>query len=605
MHKRSLAVSQFLALCVVGVWLSSAGCQAVLDRTVNNGPVLPGGNSIQHYAGGGMLGEQWTRDGQCRVILDWLSKVKQEFPALRFDPRGMAVPMGYYVNLFRDSTFVPVFGMSYHQMPTSTSTHLWQRILHTDGCLGIGRFGKYHKDFQPYAGILQYAFQEGPLSGGEDLKKAVEKLNREEPEMAEAWRKLREESSSRDNYQELQGYAKPIPRNLRWERDRVMYESQPVGVMPVWADRRFNSLWPSETQAFHAALTDKLKAMAQTRGEATSAGNPQRSHSLRDEQTIASAESDVETTADPKEERVRHRREQLNSIYEESLKRSRENIVPNDKPYWTSASRDVVIKMSMEPWCIPDSRRNGRIEVHTTDSTLYKDENPRLQTIFAELSTRIRTECPGMKELVLHGFLEKDRVFYAWVALERGGQLESRMDVKQDQRDRAAAQEKAAACKSAPIRNPWGKAGPSQFDEPNPCQMLLAMNEVLSATHSRIAGPCSLLNYSGCAASARTDADAFQLQLTHFEKGTCDRHGDCTFSATFHCQNFRYCALSGIVSDLPLAGRAAFSRSPNGTWVATPPTLKRTTVLGSPGLPVEQLCPEVMEAIRCPPRSSY
>ncbi|MBX3325209.1 MAG: hypothetical protein KF682_04860 [Nitrospira sp.] len=134
-------------------------------------------------------------------------------------------------------------------------------------------------------------------------------------------------------------------------------------------------------------------------------------------------------------------------------------------------------------------------------------------------------------------------------------------------------------------------------------QMFLAVCEVFRAMHSRVAGPCSLLNYSGCTASARTDADAFQVQLTHFEKGECDRHGDCTFSVTFHCQNFRYCALSGIVSGVPLAGRAAFSRSPTGTWVATPPTLKAKKALGAPGLPVEQLCPEVMEAIRCPPRS--
>jgi hypothetical protein len=259
--------------------------------------------------------------------------------------------------------------------------------------------------------------------------------------------------------------------------------------------------------------------------------------------------------------------------------------------------------MSKEPWCIPDSRHPGAIEVHTTDTTLYNDENPRLQQTFTKLSEQIRAACPGMKELVLKGFLDEEYVFYAWVALQRGGQLEARVDVKQDKRDRAAVQEKAATCKSAPIRNPWEKTGLSQFVEPNACQMLLAVNELFSGIHSRIAGPCSLLNYSGCAASGRTDADAFQLQLTHFEKGDCDRNGDCSFSITFHCKNLRYCALSGIVSGLPMAGRAAFSHGPNGTWVVTSPTLKENKAIRSPGPPVEQLCPEVIEAIRCPPRS--
>ncbi|MDR4469610.1 MAG: hypothetical protein MRJ68_15170 [Nitrospira sp.] len=175
---QNILKSQFIAMCLLGVCLSSSGCQAVLDRTVNNIPMLPEENKIQRYAGGGTLGEQWTRDGQCRVILDWVSKVKQEFPALRLDPRGTAPPMGYYINLFRDSEFVPVFGVPYHRMTKAASTRLWQRTLHTNGCLGIGRFRDYQPDFQPYAGILQRAFQESPLDGGEHLKKGVEGLNR-------------------------------------------------------------------------------------------------------------------------------------------------------------------------------------------------------------------------------------------------------------------------------------------------------------------------------------------------------------------------------------------------------------------------------------------
>ena len=586
---QNILISRFIAMCLLGVCFSSSGCQAVLDRTVNNVPMFPEGNKIQRYAGGGTLGEQWTRDGQCRVILDWVSKVKQEFPALRLDPRGTAPPMGYYLNLFRDSSFVPVFGMSYNQMSTSNGTHVWQRILHNNGCLGIGQFQKFQKDFQPYAGILQYAFQESPLDAGEHLKKGVEDLNRQDQELAEAWRKIRQDTSSREHYQELLAYAKPIPRNLRWERDRVMYESLPVGAMPVWADRRFNSLWPSETQAFHAALDEKLKTMASLFGEGEGSREQGRQDGPRVEDTGSSDQGPL----------TRAGRQRMTR--EEFMERYSEKTVPNEKPYWTSESRDVVIKMSKEPWCIKGSRHPGVTEVHTTDSSLYNNKNPRLQKIFTELSQQIRSECPGMKELVLHGYLEKNRVFYAWVALRNGGQLEARMDVKQDQRERAAAKNKAAACKSAPIQNPWGKTGRPHVDEPNPCEMLLAVTEFFSADFARIFGPCSLLKQNGC--EGGVDKDYMQIKLTHFGKGECDRNGDCTFSMTFHCENVRFCAASMPLPGLPLAGRTAFLRGPNGTWIAKRPTMKETKALRFLGLPVEQLCPEVIEAIRCPPRS--
>lgn len=47
-------------------------------------------------------------------------------------------------------------------------------------------------------------------------------------------------------------------------------------------------------------------------------------------------------------------------------------------------------------------------------------------------------------------------------------------------------------------------------------RMFLVVCEVFRAMHSRVAGPCRPLNYSGCAASGRTDADAFEVQRTHF-----------------------------------------------------------------------------------------
>ena len=186
--------------------------------------------------------------------------------------------------------------------------------------------------------------------------------------------------------------------------------------------------WPNETQAFRVPLYDKLKTVPLMFGEEARSRELGRWDILRIENTVSEDQGGM----------TRHDRQRMTR--EEFMQRYSQKTVPNEKPYWTSDSGDVVVKMSKEPWCIKDSRRGGAIEVHTTDSNLYADDNPRLQTIFSNLSGKILEECSGMKELVLHGFLNKERVFYAWVALRNGGQLESRMDVKQDQRRRKGAE---------------------------------------------------------------------------------------------------------------------------------------------------------------------
>lgn len=69
-------------MCLLGVLVVSVGCQALLDRTVNNTLMFPGVDKIQHYAGGGTLGDQWTQDGQCREQL-----CPEVIEAIRCPPR--------------------------------------------------------------------------------------------------------------------------------------------------------------------------------------------------------------------------------------------------------------------------------------------------------------------------------------------------------------------------------------------------------------------------------------------------------------------------------------------------------------------------------------
>lgn len=138
----------------------------------------------------------------------------------------------------------------------------------------------------------------------------------------------------------------------------------------------------------------------------------------------ASALSNGQAPVVSRPERQRMSRDEFTERY--SLKTE-----ANEKPYWTSETGDVIVKMSREPWCIKN--RNGLIEVHTTDSTLYQEGNSRLQTIFSKLSGQIRKECPGIKDLVLNGYLNTERVFYSWVDLTAGGILVARTDVKKEQ----------------------------------------------------------------------------------------------------------------------------------------------------------------------------
>lgn len=248
--------------CLFSFLSSLTGCQGVLNRTVNNIPILPEGSKVSTYSGGGSLGSKWTRDGQCQVLLDWLNKIKEEYPNLGFDNRGGTPPQQYYINLFRDSSFVPVFGISYKAMDGKTKEYLWRSIMFNNGCIGIGMFKKYQQQFDPYRGILNHAFN-AVSYGSQQISSASDAVNHEEKEMNEALRIIHNASTTIQDFRTLQQYSQPTQATLVRERNkRRMRGSSGQREIDPRQNITFRSLWPSEIKSFQAALDKKLELIA-------------------------------------------------------------------------------------------------------------------------------------------------------------------------------------------------------------------------------------------------------------------------------------------------------------------------------------------------------
>jgi hypothetical protein len=242
--------------------LGISGCQAVLNRTVNNIALLPEGSKVSTYSGGGALGAKWTRDGQCQVLLDWLSRIKEEYPNLGFDNRGGTPPQQYYINLFRDSNFTPVFGAPYKELDGTTKDYVWRSIMFNDGCIGFGRFTKYQQQFDPYRGILNYAFNSVSY-GGQQISSAADAVNHEEKQLDEALSIIHNTPITVEAFRTLQRYSQPTQATLIRERNnRRMRASSGQREMPTQQNVTFRSLWPSEVKRFQAALDKKLEVIA-------------------------------------------------------------------------------------------------------------------------------------------------------------------------------------------------------------------------------------------------------------------------------------------------------------------------------------------------------
>lgn len=220
------------------------------------------GNQVSKYLGGGELGGKWTRDGQCEVTLKWLNKVKEEYPDLKIGNRGQVPSLPYYANLFRDSSFVPVFGESYLTMASSTKTNLWSNTFYGDGCIGWSRFKKYQADFDPYRGILENAFSK-TSHGEKQIVAAVNGIHAEENRLKETTNKVQEASLTIEALHELVAYARTAKGNLRSESQQQQDRFKANRRIPASPNSLFASLWPSEEEAFQKVLDQKLQKIAQ------------------------------------------------------------------------------------------------------------------------------------------------------------------------------------------------------------------------------------------------------------------------------------------------------------------------------------------------------
>lgn len=220
------------------------------------------GNQVSKYTGGGELGGKWTRDSQCQVILNWLNKVKLEYPDLKVGDRGQVPPLTKYVNLFRDSSFIPVFGESYLSMTQSTKTNLWNNTLHGNGCIGWGQFKKYQQDFDPYRGILETAFSAASRDQ-KQLTSAVTSIHVEQNRIKELLTKVDQAPLTIEGFEELRPYANSASASLQTDTEQQRPGGRTNRRSLRSPDSPILSLWPSDIEAFKNVLNQKLQEMAQ------------------------------------------------------------------------------------------------------------------------------------------------------------------------------------------------------------------------------------------------------------------------------------------------------------------------------------------------------
>ena len=240
---------------------SLAGCPQVNRHGIKFTDPFEG-NQVSKYTGGGELGEKWTRDSQCQVILNWLNKVKLEYPDLKVGDRGQVPPLHQYVNLFRDSSFVPVFGESYLSMAQSTKTNLWNNTLHGNGCIGWGQFKKYQKEFDPYRGVLETAFSAASREQ-KQLTSAVTSIHAEQDRIKQLLGKIDQSPLTIEAFEELRSYAKSTSASLQTDTDQQRSGGRTNRRTARSYDFPTASLWPSDMVAFQKVLDQKLQEIAQ------------------------------------------------------------------------------------------------------------------------------------------------------------------------------------------------------------------------------------------------------------------------------------------------------------------------------------------------------
>lgn len=126
------------------------GCMQIL---------MPQRGTLMGSTGEGSVGTAWWTGNKCQAILDWIEIFKKEYPQtdLTFAPTRYP-KISQVAILFRDSSFVPVFGFSYNNYNAGKLYTINQKVIAS--CMGWGQHrNDYYKDlFSPFKTFFDNTF---------------------------------------------------------------------------------------------------------------------------------------------------------------------------------------------------------------------------------------------------------------------------------------------------------------------------------------------------------------------------------------------------------------------------------------------------------------
>lgn len=202
---------------------------------------------------GGKWNDAASLDEKCEILLDWVGQVKREYPEeykdiTRKKPRYQQKTwsVSHYAKLLRDKYFVPIFGVTYQQMDASTRSSLYESVNRREE----GRCAyKYSNEFQVYTGILNIVFAPDIRFSKEhfSISSFLKVMQAEEDRMLEGLAKIKNFSSTEESFNQLLA--------------EVNRETNPEGESPILKGEIIH-LWPSEINAFHEALKQKIQKVA-------------------------------------------------------------------------------------------------------------------------------------------------------------------------------------------------------------------------------------------------------------------------------------------------------------------------------------------------------
>jgi hypothetical protein len=188
------------------------------------------------------LKEATTPEDRCRALITWASRLTEEYPNIDWQHTPMNKLFPLAMNLYRDRSFVPVFGMRYADMTPQYRQNLW--ISTIAKCNNMQSIRRQWIDYSHY--IVR------PFTGGAgDFGPANVTQLLQQAELVETWvdrvrTALPTIPETADGFTQIQGYIDKGGKDTA-------------------------TLWPSESTAFMATLRARQTAVARKLVDATTA----------------------------------------------------------------------------------------------------------------------------------------------------------------------------------------------------------------------------------------------------------------------------------------------------------------------------------------------